>query len=128
MNKTTSISQAAKANNQSATTKVADKSSSFPTSTSQPSLILDRQEVIAASPKVWVVQKADDIIHGINLKLSSMIKSFPFEVAGHTWEDSERLYLLGEFSTDSAEHIAIQKDLNLLRSKKIHIFGKLIAF
>ncbi len=111
MKQTISLSQAAKANTQSATAKVADNTSCTLTSASQPSLILGRTEVIAASPKVWPVQKADDIIHGINLKLSNMFKGFPFEAAGHTWQDSERLYLLGEFSTDSAEHIAIQKDL-----------------
>ncbi len=111
MNKTTIFSQAVKATSQSVTSQVADSSSCTLTSTSQPSLSLGRTEIIKAGPKVWAVQKADDIIHGINLKLSNMFKGFPFEAAGHTWKDSERLYLLGEFSNDTAEHLAIQQDL-----------------
>ncbi len=80
------------------------------TSTS-PSLVLGQNEVIVASPKVWAVQKANDIIHGINLKLSNMFTGFPFEAVGHTWNDSERLYLLGEFSNDTPEHRMIQENL-----------------
>ncbi len=79
--------------------------------TAEPSLILGRNEEIPASPKVWAVKHADDIIHGINLKLSNMFKGFPFEAAGHTWKDSERLYLLGEYSNNTDEHRKIQEEL-----------------
>ncbi len=110
MEQTFNKPQATQATVKSTATEAAGQSSNAFTA-AQPSLVLGKYEVIPASPKVWAVQKEDDIIHGINLKLSNMFKGFPFEAAGHTWKDSERLYLLGEFSNDTAEHRMIQEAL-----------------
>lgn len=71
-------------------------------------LILGQTEAYQASSAVWSFKRVDDIVHGINLKLSNMVGSFPFECAGLSWKDSERLYLCGEFSHNTKEHRQIQ--------------------
>lgn len=48
--------------------------------------------------KTWSFKKACDIVHGIPMRLGNMCGGFPFEFAGRTWADSERLYLCGQFS------------------------------
>ena len=70
--------------------------------------ILGQEEVYAASPDTWSFKKVSDIVNSINLRLSNMAGGFPFEFGGHTWKDSERLYLCGEFSNDTEEHLNVQ--------------------
>lgn len=72
-------------------------------------IILERIERYKASSKVWSFKRVDDIVHGVNLKLSNMVGGFPFKFAGRTWSDSERLYLCGEFSQNTAEHRHVQE-------------------
>ena len=71
-------------------------------------LVLGREEVYKASSRVWSFHKVDDIVEGINIKLSNMVGGFPFKFAGIEWRDSERLYLCGEFSSNTDEHNRIQ--------------------
>ena len=71
-------------------------------------LVLGREEVYKASSRVWSFHKVDDIVEGINIKLSNMVGGFPFKFAGIEWKDSERLYLCGEFSSNTDEHNRIQ--------------------
>lgn len=71
-------------------------------------IILGQIETYKASSMVWSFKRVDDIVHGINLKLSNMVGSFPFEYAGRVWRDSERLYLCGEFSLNTEKHRQIQ--------------------
>ena len=78
-------------------------------------IILGQVETYQASSVVWSFKHVDDIVHGINLKLSNMVGGFPFEYAGMVWKDSERLYLCGEFSLDEDDHRKIQ---NLILSAK----------
>lgn len=78
-------------------------------------IILGQVETYQASSAVWSFKRVDDIVHGINLKLSNMVGGFPFEYAGIVWKDSERLYLCGEFSLDEDNHRNIQ---NLILSAK----------
>ena len=40
-----------------------------------------------------------------------MAKGYPFVFGGVTWHDSEMLYLCGEFSNASSEHLAIQQEM-----------------
>lgn len=74
-------------------------------------ILLGREESYGASSCIWSFKYADDIVNGINLRLSNMVGGFPFECCGRTWLDSERLYLCGEFSTDSEQDRQIQQKL-----------------
>lgn len=55
--------------------------------------------------------KASDVVNGINIRLTNMAKGYPFVFGGVTWHDSEMLYLCGEFSNASSEHLAIQQEM-----------------
>ena len=74
-------------------------------------LQLGREETYNATSNVWSFQKVDDIVQGIALRLTNMAGGFPFEFNNYRWADSERLYLCGEFSDNSAKHTQIQKEL-----------------
>ena len=74
-------------------------------------IILGQEEVYPATPNVWSFKKVDDIVNGVNLRLSNMAGGFPFEFNGTTWKDSERLYLCGEYSNDTEKHRFIQQEL-----------------
>lgn len=76
-----------------------------------PNLVLGREEVYKASPRIWSFKFTDDIVNGINLNLSNMVSAYPFEYGGYHWKDSERLYLCGEFSTSSEQDFSIQQRL-----------------
>lgn len=74
-------------------------------------IILGQEETYIATPNVWSFKKVEDIVNGINLRLSNMAGGFPFEFNGTTWKDSERLYLCGEFSNYTIRHRFIQQEL-----------------
>ena len=74
-------------------------------------IALGREEVYKASPRIWSFKYSDDIVNGINLNLSNMVGCYPFVCGGYQWRDSERLYLCGEFSTDSEQDYHIQQKL-----------------
>ena len=72
---------------------------------------LGKTEAYPASANVWTFKNTDDIVNGMNLRLSNMAGGFPFEFNGITFKDSERLYLCGEWSNDTSEHHSIQEQL-----------------
>ena len=72
---------------------------------------LGREEVYPASSCIWSFQFSDDIVNGINLRLSNMAGGFPFEFNGHLFTSSECLYLCGEWSDNTDEHRSIQEEL-----------------
>ena len=74
-------------------------------------LVLSREEIYKASPRIWSFKHTDDVVNGINLNLSNMVSAYPFEYGGYHWKDSERLYLCGEFSTSSEQDYSIQQRL-----------------
>ena len=74
-------------------------------------LVLGREEVYKASPRIWSFKYTDDVVNGINLNLSNMVSAYPFEYGGYHWKDSERLYLCGEFSENTDRHNEIQQRL-----------------
>lgn len=81
------------------------------------SIILDREEVYNPSiQNVWCFKHVDDIVEGIKLDLCNMTSCYPFEVDGVKWRSSEQLYLAGEFSNDTAEHLSIQEELRAAKS------------
>lgn len=74
-------------------------------------LVLSREEIYKASPRIWSFKHTDDVVNGINLNLSNMVSAYPFEYGGYHWKDSERLYLCGEFSENTDRHNEIQQRL-----------------
>lgn len=76
-------------------------------------LILGQQEVYdPLKETIWSFKQANDIVHGINLRLSNMCGGFPFEAAGSLWKNSEVLYLCGEFSeAGNIQHTEAQEAL-----------------
>ena len=79
--------------------------------TNNSDIVLGREEVYKASPRIWSFKYADDIVNGITLSLSNMVGGYPFECGGYQWRDSERLYLCGEFSTGTEQDCRIQQKL-----------------
>ena len=79
--------------------------------TENSNLVLGREEVYKASPRIWSFKFTDDVVNGINLNLSNMVSAYPFEYGGYHWKDSERLYLCGEFSENTDRHNEIQQRL-----------------
>lgn len=80
-------------------------------------IILDHEEVYDPSiQNVWCFKHVDDIVEGIKLDLCNMTSCYPFEVDGVKWRSSEELYLAGEFSNDTAEHLTIQEELRAAKS------------
>ena len=72
---------------------------------------IGREEVYQASSRIWSFKQVDDIVNGITLRVTNMAGGYPFECGGRVWADSERLYLCGEYSNDTEEHLGIQKEL-----------------
>lgn len=60
---------------------------------------------------VWPFKKTIDIIEGIQLNLSNMSGSYPFVFNGKMYQNTEVLYLSGEFSNKTDKHFDIQKEL-----------------
>lgn len=80
-------------------------------------IILDHEEVYDPSiQNVWCFNHVDDIVEGVKLDLCNMTSCYPFEVDGVKWRSSEELYLAGEFSNDTAEHLTIQEELRAAKS------------
>lgn len=80
-------------------------------------IVLDREEVYdPKAQNVWPFKHVDDIVEGIKLDLCNMTSCYPFEVNGVKWRSSEELYLAGEFSNDTTEHLAIQEELRAAKS------------
>ena len=46
-------------------------------------LVLGREEVYKASPRIWSFKFTDDVVNGINLNLSNMVSAYPFEYGGY---------------------------------------------
>lgn len=59
----------------------------------------------------WSFKNSDDIREGIEIPLGNQCSGFPFTLHGYQFFTSESAYLCGQFSHDTAEHIAIQKEL-----------------
>lgn len=80
-------------------------------------IILDHEEVYDQTIQiVWPFKHVDDIVEGVKLDLCNMTSCYPFEVEGVKWRSSEELYLAGEFSNDTAEHLTIQEELRAAKS------------
>lgn len=73
---------------------------------------LNRQESLNPSElHIIHYSKPHDNCEGIELHLGNMASGFPHTVLGHTWKSTEYLYLLGEWSLNTPQHLDIQKDV-----------------
>lgn len=79
--------------------------------------VLGRAEEYDTSKlRCWSFKKVTDIVHGVECRFSNMAGGFPFEFGGSVWQNSEVLYLCGEFSNDTERHRQIQKLLLTAKS------------
>lgn len=73
---------------------------------------LSRQEVLDPSTlQIVSYSRPHDTCQGRELHLANMAGGFSHEALGHTWKSTEYLYLLGEWSLGTPEHLAIQQDV-----------------
>lgn len=76
-----------------------------------------REETIDASKvETWSFRKAEDERDGLDIDLGNMCISYHFDVNGHTFTNSEALYICGLFSNDTLKHKEIQGKLQIAKS------------
>ena len=76
-----------------------------------------REEIIDASKvETWSFRKAEDEREGIDIDLGNMCVSYPFVIDGHTFTNSEALYICGLFSDNTPKHQEIQEKLITAKS------------
>lgn len=59
----------------------------------------------------WSFKNSDDVREDIAIPLGNQCSGFPFILNGYQFLTAESAYLCGEFSHNTAEHIAIQREL-----------------
>lgn len=76
-----------------------------------------KEETIdARSVEAWSFRKAEDERDGYDIDLGNMCITYPFEVRGRLFTNSEALYICGLFSHDTAKHKEIQEKLIVAKS------------
>lgn len=76
-----------------------------------------REETIdASSVETWSFRKAEDERDGMDIDFGNMCITYPFEVCGRIFTNSEALYICGLFSNDTAKHREIQEKLIAAKS------------
>lgn len=81
------------------------------------SIDFNREETIdASSVEAWSFRKAEDERDGYDIDLGNMCITYPFEVCGRLFTNSEALYICGLFSHDTAKHKDIQEKLIAAKS------------
>lgn len=72
-----------------------------------------RDEVMydASRLDVWAFKTANDVRDGILLDLGNLCSGYGFEMHGHYFHTSESAYLCGQFSLNTPECAAVQKQL-----------------
>jgi len=74
--------------------------------------VLNRQEAIAPQKlRCITYSRPHDMCEGREVHLGNQAGGFPFTCLGHDWKGVEFLYLLGEWSNNTPEHLEIQKDV-----------------
>jgi phosphoglycolate phosphatase len=81
------------------------------------SLNFYNEEIIDATKvETWSFRKGEDERDGYDINLGNMCIAYPFVVNGHSFTNSEALYICGLFSHDTAKHIAVQEKLITAKS------------
>lgn len=80
------------------------------------SIDFSNEEAIDASAiETWSFRKAEDVRDGVDIDLGNMCATYPFNLYGHTFTNSEALYICGMFSVNTPKHRDIQ--LKLIAAK-----------
>ena len=74
------------------------------------------ETIDAGSVETWSFRKAEDERDGVDIDLGNMCITYPFEVGGRLFTNSEALYICGLFSNDTAKHREIQEKLIAAKS------------
>ena len=69
---------------------------------------LGREETYKVSPEVWTYDLLKTVVNGIFLNFCNTAEEFPFDFNGHTYAESMRLFMCGEWSNNTEEHLRIQ--------------------
>lgn len=78
---------------------------------------LTRQEEFYPSQmSLLSYSKPHDSCHGLELHLGNQAGGFPFTAIGHVWKGVEFLYLCGEWSCNTQEHLEVQEDVLTAKS------------
>lgn len=81
------------------------------------SIDFSREESIDASiEETWSFRRAEDERDGLDIDLGNMCISYHFTLNGHTFTNSEALYICGQFSNNTAKHKEIQEKLIAAKS------------
>ncbi len=76
-----------------------------------------KEETIDATKvETWSFRKAEDERDGVDIDLGNMCISYHFTFNGHTFTNSEALYICGLFSNDTPKHKEIQAKLLTAKS------------
>ena len=74
------------------------------------------ETIDARCVETWSFRKAEDERDGMDIDLGNMCITYPFEVCGRIFTNSEALYICGLFSHDTAKHKEIQEKLIAAKS------------
>ena len=75
-------------------------------------IVFDREECYDATRYMcFPFKTGDDYVNGIKVDLGNQLNGYPFKYMGIEWLNSELLYLCGQFSNNTTEHIKIQRAL-----------------
>ncbi len=75
-----------------------------------------KETIDASSVETWSFRKAEDERNGYDIDLGNMCITYPFEVCGRSFTNSEALYICGLFSNNTAKHKDIQEKLIAAKS------------
>ena len=79
-------------------------------------IILGREEKYGISPHIWTYDILRTIVNGIHLNFCNTAEGFPFDFNGHTFTESIRLFMCGEWSNNTEDHLRIQNSILQERS------------
>ena len=71
----------------------------------------NEETIDASAIETWSFRKAEDVRDGIVIDLGNMCITYPFNLNGHTFTNTEALYICGMFSGNTPKHREIQQKL-----------------
>ena len=74
-------------------------------------IVLGREETYEVSPQVWTYDFLKTVVNGIHLNLCNTAEGFPFDFCGHSFTESIRLFMCGQWSNNTEEHLRIQNSI-----------------
>lgn len=74
-------------------------------------IVLGREETYEVSPQVWTYGLLKTVVNGIHLNLCNTAEGFPFDFCGHSFTESIRLFMCGQWSNNTEEHLRIQNSI-----------------